>query len=691
MSILRLDAGHAARSARSSSSTRSTPRSPLGDRIGLVGPNGAGKTTLLRLAAGPRRAGPRRGPAQARPDASGCSPRRRTSTRRSWPRRTCAAPSGPAPPTSSGWPPSWPRSSATAGSTEPRLRRPPAPSTRSSAATRSTSGSTRRCRASASRGTSGRSRRPRCPAASRPGPPLARLVIADPDLLLLDEPTNHLDLDALEWLEEHLRRRRGSLLVASHDRAFLDATVTRIWELRDRRLTVFRGDYSAYHRQRVERDARPSRTPNARPSRSPASRSSSSATGATASSRKMHEHEARLERLQAERRRGAEGRPRSWRSPAAALAGAGPSRSGEIVVRVEELAVGYLPGRGARRRRRHGRRPSREHRAPGRRSSPPSAASGSASSGPNGAGKTTLLRTIAGELPPLDGTLTFGQRRPARLPRPAPRRGDPRRDGARRAARGDPGHARRGARLPGPVPVPGRRRVQGGPAAVGRRAVAPRARAARDPAVEPAAARRADEPPRHPGPRGDRGVHAPSRRRRCSSCPTTGACSRRSASGCGSSTTGWRCRSTAAIGRGARRSRTAGPSAAAAGGRGDGASAAAGAADRRAAARTPLAPTPARGRPAARRGRRSRRRRAGRARPRAKLSKDAYRRQKAARRRRADPARAAQEPPRAGASATRPSPRTSSSSAGSRASWPTSSAALAAAEDAWLELEERAP
>src|SRR5215207_3327459 len=66
---------------------------------------------------------------------------------------------------------------------------------------------------------------------------LARLVIASPDLLFLDEPTNHLDLGALEWLEEHLRRREGSLLVASHDRAFLDATVNRIWELRDRRLT----------------------------------------------------------------------------------------------------------------------------------------------------------------------------------------------------------------------------------------------------------------------------------------------------------------------------------------------------------------------------------------------------------------------------------------------------------------------
>jgi ATPase subunit of ABC transporter with duplicated ATPase domains len=75
---------------------------------------------------------------------------------------------------------------------------------------------------------------------------LARLLVADLDLLLLDEPTNHLDLAAIEWLEEAVRRRRGAMVVASHDRAFLDATVTRIWELRDRRLAAFRGDYSGY-------------------------------------------------------------------------------------------------------------------------------------------------------------------------------------------------------------------------------------------------------------------------------------------------------------------------------------------------------------------------------------------------------------------------------------------------------------
>jgi ATP-binding cassette subfamily F protein 3 len=234
---------------------------------------------------------------------------------------------------------------------------------------------------------------------------LARLVIADPDLLLLDEPTNHLDLDALEWLEDHLRRRTGSLLVASHDRAFLDATVTRVWELRDRRLTPFRGDYAAYHRQREERDARAGKD---------------AATQAEAIAReqelvqryrshrkfsKMHEHEARLERLLADRREA----PRAGRKlklPHVALTGSGPVRSGEIVVRVEDLQVGYLPERGAvTASGAPASEPVRVARIPFL-----AAQRGDRIGivGPNGAGKTTLLRTIAGELPPLDGRLTFG-------------------------------------------------------------------------------------------------------------------------------------------------------------------------------------------------------------------------------------------------------------------------------------------
>ena len=171
---------------------------------------------------------------------------------------------------------------------------------------------------------------------------------------MLDEPTNHLDLDALEWLEEHLRRRAGSLLVASHDRAFLDATVTRVWELRDRRLTAFRGDYSSYHRQRVERDARAVKDVDTQAEQIARERELIQRYRSHRKFSKMHEHEARLEKLQAERQEA----PKAGRKlaiPAAALAGTGPSRSGEIVVRAEGLAVGYLPGRGAMAAGRHGR------------------------------------------------------------------------------------------------------------------------------------------------------------------------------------------------------------------------------------------------------------------------------------------------------------------------------------------------
>ena len=220
---------------------------------------------------------------------------------------------------------------------------------------------------------------------------LARLVIAAPDLLLLDEPTNHLDLSALEWLEDHLRRRAGSLLVASHDRAFLDGSVNRIWELRDRGLTAFRGDYSAYHRQREERDAFATKSADTHAEQIAREQELVQRYRSHRKFSKMHEHEARLERLQAERRE-APRESRKLRLPGQGLVGAGPVRSGEMVVRVEDMVVGYLPSTrvalapflAARRGDRIG------------------------IVGPNGAGKTTLLRTIAGELPPLDGAVSFG-------------------------------------------------------------------------------------------------------------------------------------------------------------------------------------------------------------------------------------------------------------------------------------------
>jgi ATP-binding cassette, subfamily F, member 3 len=254
---------------------------------------------------------------------------------------------------------------------------------------------------------------------------LARLVIADPDLMLLDEPTNHLDLGALEWLEEHLRRRTGSLLVASHDRAFLDATVERVWELRDRKLTVFRGDYAAYHRQRIERDARLDKDVSTQAEQIAREQELVQRYRSHRKYAKMHEHEARLARLQ-EAKIETPRATRRLRLPTAALVGGGgPSRSGEIVVRAENMVVGYLPRfvrqPGPIDAGPDGTSPSDDHE-PSPTGAEPAAPLAVARVpflaaqrgdrigivGPNGAGKTTLLRTIAGELPPLDGVLTIG-------------------------------------------------------------------------------------------------------------------------------------------------------------------------------------------------------------------------------------------------------------------------------------------
>lgn len=82
---------------------------------------------------------------------------------------------------------------------------------------------------------------------------LASVLLAEPDLLLLDEPTNHLDIAALEWLEGWLTVFKGAALIVSHDRTFLDRTVTRVLALDDltHRLTSYAGGYSEYAAQRA--------------------------------------------------------------------------------------------------------------------------------------------------------------------------------------------------------------------------------------------------------------------------------------------------------------------------------------------------------------------------------------------------------------------------------------------------------
>ena len=81
---------------------------------------------------------------------------------------------------------------------------------------------------------------------------LAQALVAVPDVLLLDEPTNHLDLDSIAWLEELLRSFKGSVMVVTHDRAFLDGVATRILELDRGTIRSYPGNFSAYERLKDE-------------------------------------------------------------------------------------------------------------------------------------------------------------------------------------------------------------------------------------------------------------------------------------------------------------------------------------------------------------------------------------------------------------------------------------------------------
>lgn len=82
---------------------------------------------------------------------------------------------------------------------------------------------------------------------------LAKLLIRNPEVLLLDEPTNHLDLESVKWLEGFLRGYAGTVIVVSHDRAFMDNMVDRVAEVDNGQVNLYKGNYSAYLKTREER------------------------------------------------------------------------------------------------------------------------------------------------------------------------------------------------------------------------------------------------------------------------------------------------------------------------------------------------------------------------------------------------------------------------------------------------------
>ncbi len=79
---------------------------------------------------------------------------------------------------------------------------------------------------------------------------LARLLVMEPDLLMLDEPTNHLDLLSLLWLQNYLKNYSGAVLLISHDRQFMDEVVESVYEINERKLIAYTGNYAAFLEQR---------------------------------------------------------------------------------------------------------------------------------------------------------------------------------------------------------------------------------------------------------------------------------------------------------------------------------------------------------------------------------------------------------------------------------------------------------
>lgn len=244
---------------------------------------------------------------------------------------------------------------------------------------------------------------------------LARLILQQPDLLLMDEPTNHLDLHATEWLEQTLLQWNGSMVVVSHDRYFLDRVATRIWELASQRLEAYRGNYSAYVQQRTERRERQRKEWQRQQQVIAKEEDFIRRNIAGQNTKQAQGRRTRLERMIKEG--GLIDLPQEQR--AIRLHMDARLRSGNIVLRSRELAIGYRAqaGQTARREDISGGHEFIASRQPVGaddtllfRSEDLELKRGERAAllGPNGAGKSTFLKTLLGQTPPLEGRLRIG-------------------------------------------------------------------------------------------------------------------------------------------------------------------------------------------------------------------------------------------------------------------------------------------
>jgi ATP-binding cassette subfamily F protein 3 len=214
---------------------------------------------------------------------------------------------------------------------------------------------------------------------------LAQALMCPSDLLLLDEPTNHLDLDAIIWLEDWLKSYPGTLMLISHDRDFLDAVVDHVAHVDQRKITLYRGGYSAFERARAERLAQQQQAYEKQ----------------QAQRAHMESYIARF-KAQATKARQAQSRIKALERMEELSAAHVDSPFDFVFRESHKISSPLIDISDARLG--YGERAVLEkvklQLTPGARIG---------LLGPNGAGKSTLIKNLAGELEPLSGRLTRGE------------------------------------------------------------------------------------------------------------------------------------------------------------------------------------------------------------------------------------------------------------------------------------------
>ena len=216
---------------------------------------------------------------------------------------------------------------------------------------------------------------------------LAKILVSEPELLVLDEPTNHLDINSIEWLESYLKDFSGAVLMVSHDRYFLDQCVNTIWEL-SYVFEVYRGNYSAYLMQREERYQRQLAEYERQQEFIAKEEEYIRRNIAGQNTRQAQGRRKRLETLISESKIV---KPSVSRSMYLKLNT--DLRSGDLVLRTQDLAIGYWDDRKVL------------FNVPDLTLLRGECA---AVIGPNGTGKSTFLKTILGKLEPLSGESKLG-------------------------------------------------------------------------------------------------------------------------------------------------------------------------------------------------------------------------------------------------------------------------------------------